>query len=627
MIIREARSRRKNPIQEKIVSDKDVLNDKTSKLIQLLIDSKKGWNGRPSPEIGIGEKTPITEPIAPQVDQAMKAVQQQLQDILNLYKQVQREQIEYSESRKQQQALNTTKRDADMKYFLLSTASNPFTRFFSHIAAPFVSDKGKWDRLSTLRSMARLEDALREIENNILNEDLESISKIIYKSKIFFEDAKSTFLDTIFTDIHSLAADIQQASKDQIAEMKKQEQEAIAKNKEELSASKKIEREQVSEEKREQRKKEKEEESVRNWEVAKERMKERMQLLQSLKKDKTITVPAETDVNAPIERPLNEPEKTSEPIVEKLVKKPSKKPGAIPSITTNKETPVDETPSVENETVETKVDEIPITSMEEYKKIIEMISISNKKAANAKVSDFWKNRIFDMLSKLQQLSSFISVSDKETIKEIFVNIVSVYSKIIGYIEAGEKELQLLFGDTPINEEEYRTNALLHIDEKAKANMEAERNLIKSAAHETGTRLSRWLKRIQTELVNSDDKQIRLKADSSCRNARKALNQLMDEYEEKIPSIESIVSIAKTFVSSIRDMFDKIADLGIVYNSDVRLSKSQDKKNSFDIVPNMEINYLKRIVTYLDKILQDINTVSNIKQNPVLESPSVGGMFG
>ena len=76
------RARRQDPAQEQLVSKKDRLNDRIKQLIALLIETKKGYNGRPSIGLGITERSDIKYPLPEQVGQAAAAIDQQADQIV-----------------------------------------------------------------------------------------------------------------------------------------------------------------------------------------------------------------------------------------------------------------------------------------------------------------------------------------------------------------------------------------------------------------------------------------------------------------------------------------------------------------------------------------------------------------
>jgi len=212
-----SRAKRTNPEQEKIVSEKDELNSRTSKLIKLLIDTKKSWNGKPSPEIGVSEKTPITEPLPAQTEAAAKGIEQLTQSLLGGLNQVTKDQFEYSQNRKQKikdKANTSPKPISPIAGFsndlsgLVKNSSNIFTRVLSHIYAPFISETEKWERLRLLRSLAEIERNLREINDLVLTSTSSSpdgVLKANYKLRECYVDAKASFFDPLNEKVSKLS--------------------------------------------------------------------------------------------------------------------------------------------------------------------------------------------------------------------------------------------------------------------------------------------------------------------------------------------------------------------------------------------------------------------------------------
>lgn len=101
MIINAKRSRtkRKDPVQEKIVSQKDLLNERTSKLIEFLKEVKRGWNGGPAPLVGVDVKINLTQPIPSQVITSAEAIASEFSNIVSELKNITSLQNSYAEER------------------------------------------------------------------------------------------------------------------------------------------------------------------------------------------------------------------------------------------------------------------------------------------------------------------------------------------------------------------------------------------------------------------------------------------------------------------------------------------------------------------------------------------------
>jgi hypothetical protein len=214
MIDKISRSKRKDPTQEKIVSEKDVLNQRSSKVIDAIIALKKAWNGGPSPAIGINEKINLTQPMPDQVISFGTNVANEFSDIINDLKNISNLQDTYSAERSNRisdrmKKMDETQKSQEMELAsaavneeLEKFASNKLTRIWSHIIAPFAREEGKWDRLKLLRGLADLEKYLEELDDKVLNDDVfNSVlsAKQVYRATRsgFFEPFNKTLNDLL----------------------------------------------------------------------------------------------------------------------------------------------------------------------------------------------------------------------------------------------------------------------------------------------------------------------------------------------------------------------------------------------------------------------------------------------
>lgn len=99
----QGRKRREDPAQEELVSKKDVLNQRIKQLIGLLIETKRGYNGRPAPGIGISEKGDIKNPLPPEVQQAAATIDSLSDNVVSELQDVIRYQEHYSSGRRKSQ--------------------------------------------------------------------------------------------------------------------------------------------------------------------------------------------------------------------------------------------------------------------------------------------------------------------------------------------------------------------------------------------------------------------------------------------------------------------------------------------------------------------------------------------
>ena len=241
-----ARTRRKEPAQEAIVEDKDRLNQRMSNLIHLLIELKKGWNGRPAPEVGVTEKINLTQPLPPSIPQYGQTALHELEQIIQELNQVANEQGNYStgkmrareermqamqklqeQSQAQEQPAATPEPTQEQRQaafddmLLVKVASNKLTRLWAHVVAPFSSEKGRGERLEMLRGLARVDSNLRDLEEAILKGD-PGILEAVEIAKQLYIDARVSFFDSLRKNLYEM----NQSAEKQLADIKSEMKEA-----------------------------------------------------------------------------------------------------------------------------------------------------------------------------------------------------------------------------------------------------------------------------------------------------------------------------------------------------------------------------------------------------------------
>lgn len=160
----------KNPI----IDRKKEINKAVSRTVDKIFSAKDAWNGKPAPEIGVTEKTPVSKPIPDAALNAFEEAIETLNRVNDSLKDISKQQNNINESK--QRRLN-----------LSSLASNVTTRFISHIQAPFqVRDENKWIRLKFLRSAASIYKRFEKINSLILSSDPEKIADAVYAAKDLF---------------------------------------------------------------------------------------------------------------------------------------------------------------------------------------------------------------------------------------------------------------------------------------------------------------------------------------------------------------------------------------------------------------------------------------------------------
>lgn len=189
----KARATREDPGQESLVSKKDEINQRTSKIIELLIDTKNSWNGKPAPGIGVTEPTSIKEPLPDETTSTMSQILQMVKDVDSKLKDIDNQQSGYSGNRrrpqpKKQPGTQSSEPNRDEGGLDLSAiASSGVSRFMSHIKAPFqFGDSDKWARLRLLRAASRINSHLEEMQSFVLSSDDMAVPNAVYKAKDLF---------------------------------------------------------------------------------------------------------------------------------------------------------------------------------------------------------------------------------------------------------------------------------------------------------------------------------------------------------------------------------------------------------------------------------------------------------
>jgi len=193
------RARRIEPAQEEIVSGKDALNERISKLITFLIELKRGMNGGPAPGIGV-PKYKLTQPMPDQVVSSGDRASQELDAIIQELKGIDTKQHQYAKNKFEQlnqrvqqfQNLQEQAQErqavASIEHELKKLASSKLSRLWAHIAGPFTfSEKGVQERLALLRTLARMNSNLKDLEDKVLSGSSSSLDAV--------EEAKALYLD------------------------------------------------------------------------------------------------------------------------------------------------------------------------------------------------------------------------------------------------------------------------------------------------------------------------------------------------------------------------------------------------------------------------------------------------
>lgn len=204
----EARTTRQDPAQESLIQKKDRINERTSKIIELLIDTKRSWNGKPAPGIGVNEPSSIKEPLPIETTRSMDEIVQMVQQLNLELDQVAAEQANYQKTRKQPQQIynqnNQTKSNSS-SLDLSSIASSSVSRFITNIKTPFMfGDSNKWARLKLLKAASNIDKHLKEIQEFVLSTEDTDLPNAIYKAKDLFYIFDNDLVSPILTAVSEL---------------------------------------------------------------------------------------------------------------------------------------------------------------------------------------------------------------------------------------------------------------------------------------------------------------------------------------------------------------------------------------------------------------------------------------
>jgi hypothetical protein len=614
MVKARQRSRRKDPDQEAIVQVKDEINDRMSKLISLLKEVKKGLNGGPAPTIGISEKINLTQPLPDSVSSAGDAALQELSAIIQGIHRADQMQDTYSNNR-EQRLIERSKKMEDLKQQtieaaieeeLMKVASNSLTRTWAHIIAPFSFEKGRWERLSLLRSLARIDNSLKEIEDQVLSDD-PAILNALHIAKQLYLDAKSTFFDVF----------------------RKQLTEMVGTAKDEL---KKLEKEV------------KDKDLLRDYPI------------EPLRDDPVqmpgMEAPKPVDVLEKVESAVHDAEKAVQDIheknivIEKQLKELTNKPIQIPNIPDSEPPekiiePSEKIPErnesvIQDELVSEDIanpPEEPGVDIEALRKAMRSfiwkkshMMYQNIQGEPMKYSDapeLWLGRLHNIWSEINK--SFQVIRSKPMGDNKWISSYLDFVKAIGdwtsntyilqnEIRASELKSDFTFGST-INEENIKNQVRQYV-QSYWDELQEFIPLQESLISEGSDRFTRWLKRIKTHMSWGRDKNLRLLTASKIRETRKGLQAMLNNLEKRNINFRLLITESDAFYNSFIDMYNGLADLAESYNSRVMMDKSKRKyKNDrikLDTIREYDIRSLRNIVSVMSSDRTSIHYLDSLE---------------
>ena len=585
------RVQRKDPAQEAIVRKKDELNHQTTELIKLLIELKRGWNGRPAPGIGLSEKITLTQPLPDQVVSSGERALQELSNILQGVRDVDQMQDSYSSERmrrsmERMQQLQGLEQQASLQSSgLEKLASSRLSRILAHIVAPFSTEKGKWERLRMLRALATLDRNLKELNDKVLSGRVNTLDSV-YLGKQLYLDAKTSF----FEDFRNYISNSKSNLDAELADAKK----ILKEHKIDIE----LEDRSVGEKKPAETKPSKKEEKP------KEKAKPlREKPPASILEEKDEETPLKHEVRMPEEEPKETPKK-QEPKFKEVKEEPREKEVRLPT-----------------------AEEIREKNIQDIRFMADRVSVLYNDVTRSignlyNEPDPWGSRIYQQMNDLNNsLNEFRASSDKAEWVKRYINFVNNSGALKATLEGAAAEVKAkevkpdFESGSTFNEKELEYEGKKESEKYIKEildRLEGKSPIVAEGASNTFTR---WWKRLKTNLSRGKDRNIRLKVDKHIQETRSELSKMMDILEKRHLNFNELAKQSYNFYSSIINMYDKMVDLAVMYNSYMRIEKSHAKQErdrfGYDLIPITDINSLSKI---RDQFKQDRDTILSIFKN-------------
>ena len=580
-----ARAPRKEQIQEQIVSSKDALNERMSKLIEILKAFKSGWNGGPSPKIGLPEKINLTSPLPAEVVSAGQASLQELASILEGVRQVDSMQDNYANSKAEARAKRQQEtRQAALEAELYKFASNPLTRTWARIVAPFSSEKGRWERIELLKSLARMNRSVKEIDEKVLGgEPLDAL----HLAKQLYMDAKSSFFKSMKKNL------------EETLQVATEEAEKLKHKAESVEANRPVQ--------------------------------------------PTISGPARVEQGEQAGTGTQPAPQVTAP--QTVSDKPEDPAGVLLGAPAKGATKVDfETPSSATKPAKPRSKPSKKPTYSEY--IEKAVRILYKKAVDdtqkeSNIPDPWHGKVSQNWNSINTATE--SIWKSQNTHDLVLNYL-VFIKEVGYLLAMleafgfEKQHKQIdpdfeFGATLDEEALERISQEFVISKQkelaTKVASDNENSMIVQ-----GSDASRWVKRMLTHLSFNRDKNVRIQIDRNLRSARQALQTLMDTLEKRDVNFRTLISQSDVLYGSLINAYEQLADLGDMYNSRMRIEKSVKKQNQermpYDFIPITDITAMRDIKNSLEgdqkkiKALEDIESTISVLQAQINKAQGENG---
>lgn len=658
MVEKIARTPRKDPTQEKIVSEKDVLNHRTSKVIDAIKALKKAWNGGPSPNIGLHEKINLTQPMPEQVITIGNAIASEFASIVNDLRNIDNLQDTYSADRAHRLEERAKKLSYVIDNQLYKTASNPLTRIWSHIVAPFYKEENKWQRLTLLRSLADIEKELRELDEKVLSQDV--LGSII-SAKQLYKISRSTFFEPFNKNLVEMVETAKKEYSTISNELKKYEAvsaDKITPTSEEIVSEPDISTLPSELSTKEQvigvpfselaTKKDLSEVEKKSLEAAR-----RLAELQKMKSEKAAKEAEEAVQKVKLVQQNTEETPASKQILDQTIQEAKSKQQAVEK--TLQEQQAAERAAARLLELQTKkitpsktIEITGLTPLDRFniirKHISESIGIYKSAITKGKkYPAFWHDKLNKQKPNI--LSIYKDLKDTKNIRVLYTQYgellkaigVFVYLTLAAnedlenknkfqYGENFNQSDQEAFADNFFKRRITDLNEQLNQDSSLKANGQVEISLISEASG-----VSRWFKRMMTHLSSSKDKNVRLHISNNIVKAIQGAQNMMDILERRNLDFKELIITGESFYQSLYEVFDKLGDLAEIFNSNIVYAKSlQKSKKEIDVgkmIPISEINELKRITKNIDSDYNNISKLTSLTNEIVNINSKLSALTG
>lgn len=659
------RAQRKEPEQEALVEYKDQMNERMTALIELLKDVKRGWNGGPSPEVGVPEKVNLTQPLPDSVVQSGQKALQELSGIIQGLQQVNQMQDTYAaqKAQKMQERLNNMQdrvqkinhlhsdilRKVAFEQMINKYASNRLTRLWAHIVAPFGTEKGRWQRLSMLRGLARVQKSLDQVDEVLLGGDA-NIRNAVYLAKELYVDAKTSFFDEFRRNLQEMTMVTKREVERTNSEIKSIEKELKSIDTGKINTLVKDPTVPI----------------IPDQIPRSNTVENAISTLQDLKK-KVNNTSAKIDLVEKKKKPENELRREIEDLViPSDADKPQ--PPAAPAIQPSPESQVAKKPqpaaavdpvqSVQSVQPEQQVTPEVQPPQPPQSPSVQQVTqeITPAVPAGQEVQEGQEQEVSDYIyknieSKTEYLQSEVlrkintvrhapwvsivrnlwleSVGDLEVLEEssdqnilenyvyylmtigTIFSVLGMYQKDLSDHESLGDEHSFGIGDNDPNTPENVNKINAERDafvQQAYSELYSKASSQEAQLAAYGSKLSRFLNRMLQHVSGGKNKIVRLKIDSGLRNARKGLQNMMDDLEKRHINFRGLTNSSALFFDGLIEAFDKLSDLAENYNASSKIH--QDSKQKHQLIPITDITSIRRITQSLQNDKLSIQSLIN-----------------